>query len=118
MELTRLGVFWEANGGEFGGGKERAVVEDGEADGEAKEREEEREEREWEKEVVGALESLKTVSVTDGWVLSLSSFEVILVLTLYWICIDPRQTMRSTFRSCISFWIVRGRCWRHLQMGS
>lgn len=58
-------------GDEFGGGKERAVVKDGEADGEAdgevKEREEEeREEREWEKEVVGALESLKTVSVTDG----------------------------------------------------
>jgi nuclear pore complex protein Nup107 len=60
MELMRLGVFWEA-----------------------KEREEEREEREWEKEVVGALESLKPVSVTDGWVLSLSSFEVISVLTLH-----------------------------------
>lgn len=34
MELTRLGVFWEANGSaEFGGGKERAVVEGGDEDG-------------------------------------------------------------------------------------
>jgi nuclear pore complex protein Nup107 len=67
MELARLGLFWEGNGGgEFWGGKGGAIVSGREMDGEAEEREEEKEEREWEKEVVGALESLKTVHVVDG----------------------------------------------------
>jgi nuclear pore complex protein Nup107 len=57
MELSRLGVFWE----------EKGRVVDG-ADGEAEDREKAKEEKEWEKEVVGALESLKTVQVADGWV--------------------------------------------------
>jgi hypothetical protein len=63
MELVRLAVFWEGNGGADG------RVMDG-ADGEMyEEAEREREEKEWEKDVVNALESLKSVQVADGWVL-------------------------------------------------
>ena len=77
MELARLGLFWEGNGGgEFWSGKGGAIVSGRETDGEAEEREEEKEEREWEKEVVGALESLKMVQVADGWVSSHLSFDI------------------------------------------
>ena len=69
MELARLGVFWEENGGgEFWGGKGGAIVEGREMDEEVEQREAEKEENEWEKEVVGTLESLKTVQVAEGWV--------------------------------------------------
>ena len=69
VELARLGVFWEENGGgESGGGKGGAIVEDREVNGEAEQREAEKEESEWETKVVGALESLKMVQVAEGWV--------------------------------------------------
>jgi hypothetical protein len=62
MELAKLDVFWEGNGSTVGGkGRVVTSVDDGDA-----ESEQEKEEREWEKEVVGTLESLKTVQVADG----------------------------------------------------
>lgn len=60
MELARLGVFWEGNGDREG------VIEGEDQEQATAEAEREQEEREWEKEVVSALESLKTVQVADG----------------------------------------------------
>jgi nuclear pore complex protein Nup107 len=62
MELAKLDVFWEDNGSIVGG---KGGVVTGGGDGDA-ELEREKEEWEWEKEVVGTLESLKTVQVADG----------------------------------------------------
>lgn len=64
-EMFRLGGgFWE-------GGLE--AVEKGTSKGNVdvlEDEDEEVEEEEWEKEAVGALESLASVNVLDGWVLS------------------------------------------------
>jgi hypothetical protein len=97
MELARLGVFWEDDGGgEFAIGKEKVV--------ENADREAEKEKAEWEKEVVDALESLKTVHVADGWVLS-SSSEVDGTLTFcsFFTWVDLRRTTRSIFPSYILY---------------
>lgn len=107
MELARLAVFWEGNGG-----ADRRVVEgaDGDMDEEA---EREGEEREWEKDVVNALESLKSVQVADGWVLSYDAG----------MCAGLLMYVQTPVRSCISFFTaayhtkshwaaVGGICWR------
>ena len=92
MEMTRLGGdFWES-------GPE--AVEKGVRD--ISKEEQEVEEEEWEKEVVGALEGLKSVGVIEGFVLSLI-LGIGIGIGAKALVLGRQQIMRSISRNCISF---------------
>lgn len=97
--MVRLGgAFWE--GGLVAVEKGVKLISTDEA---------EAEESEWSKEVIGTLETLKTVEVADGYAIySSQMFPLVSLLLSHTV---PLQTTRSIFRSCTSFWTELVRYW-------